>query len=337
MIDRRDQLRPERVGDDRRRQPGEQRRQVVGGRADIDLLERVHHALADAARRHVDHAAQGDVVVRVENQLEVRERVLDLLALVKPDAAQDDVADVGLAQSVFDRPRLRVGAVEHGHRVLDVLGQRLPGNLGDVVGFFELVSAAEVDDLRATLAIGPQRLLLAVAVVADDRRGRVENHLRRAIVAFEAHDDRLREVGFEVEDVAKVGAAPFVDRLVRIADDGEIAVSAGDLLDQQVLGPVRVLVFVDHDELELPRVALAHGRRAVEELDGFQEQIVEVERARFLQRAQVARVQPSDLAILGVPALLEYLRTLHAVFRMADPAQHHPRLQRRIVEAVFLD
>ena len=101
-----------------------------GGRSvvavELDRLERLHHALADAARRHVDDAAQADVVVRVEDQPQVGERVLDFLALVEPDAADDLVGDAGPPQRVFDRARLGVGAVEDGDRVLDVVVQRRP-------------------------------------------------------------------------------------------------------------------------------------------------------------------------------------------------------------------
>ena len=165
------------------------------------------------------------VVVRVQDQLQIRQRVLDFLALVEPDATEHDVRDVGLPQTVFDRARLRVGPIQHRHRVLDVFGQRLARDARDVVGLFELVSAAKVDDLCAALPVGPQRLLLAVAVVGDDRRRGVENDLRRTVVPFEADDDGFGKVGFEIEDVAEVGAAPLVDRLIRIADDGQVAVA----------------------------------------------------------------------------------------------------------------
>ena len=56
-------------------------------------LDRLHDALADAARRHVDHAPQADVVVRIDDQAHVGERVLDFLPLVEPDAADDLVGD----------------------------------------------------------------------------------------------------------------------------------------------------------------------------------------------------------------------------------------------------
>ena len=136
----------------------------------------------------------------------------------------------------------------------------------DEVGLLELVAAAEVDDARAALAVGPEMLVLAVAVLADDGRGGVENDLRRAVVALELDDRRFGKVLLEVEDVAQVGAAPLVDRLIGIADDAEVAVGFGEPPDQQVLRPVRVLVLVDHDEPELLGVlranALATARRA---------------------------------------------------------------------------
>ena len=90
-----------------------------------------------------------------------------------------------------------------------------PRGARDEVGFLELVAAAEVDDPVAALAVGPEVLVLAVAVLADDRRRRVEDDLRRAVVPFELDDLRFAEILLEVEDVAQVGAAPLVDRLIR--------------------------------------------------------------------------------------------------------------------------
>ena len=58
--------------------------------------------------------------------------------------------------------------------------------------------------------------------------------------------DALVPVG-EGHDVAHVGAAPLVDRLVVIADHDEVgsAVRLGQQLDQSLLGRVDVLVLVD--------------------------------------------------------------------------------------------
>ena len=61
----------------------------------------------------------------------------------------------------------------------------------------------------------------------------------------------------------------------------------GEPADEQVLRPVRVLVLVDHHEPELLGVLRADALRLLEQVDGLEQQIVEVERVALLQRLQV--------------------------------------------------
>ncbi len=314
-------------------EPGQQRWRADVGRRGVDALEGVHHALADAARRHVDDAPQRHVVVRVQHQLQIGERVLDLAAFVEAGAAEHLIRDAGRAQAVFHRARLRVGAVEDGGRGGVVGLNRLAHDLDDEVGLVEFVGAAIGHNRRPAGLIRPQHLVFAAAVVADDGRRRIENDLRRAVVAFELDGHRVWEVALEVEDVLHIGAAPLVDRLVGVADHAQVAVHAHELLHEQVLRPVGVLIFVDHREAEAPRVALAHGRRGVEEFDGLEQQVVEVEGAGFLERVEIALVQLADVAVAQVPRVLERLGPFHAVLRVADARQHHARLERRVVHA----
>src|SRR6185436_15652654 len=153
-------------------------------------------------------------------------------ALMREGIAYKVVGDAFAHQRVFDCSRLRVGAVQHGRGRLDVVGEGPPRRSGDEVRLFELVAAAEVDDPVSPFAIGPQMLVLPVAVLANHRRRRVENDLRRPVVAFEFDDPGVAEVGLEVEDVPQIGAPPFVDRLVGVADDAEVAVDLGEAADE---------------------------------------------------------------------------------------------------------
>ena len=80
-----------------------------------------------------------------------------------------------------------------------------------------------------------------------------------------------------------------VDRLVVVADDREVAVLRREGPDPQVLRPVRVLVLVD---VEVAPALLVPGEdvgRLVEEPDGIEQQVVEVERVRLAQALLVAR------------------------------------------------
>ncbi len=148
-------------------EPGQERRALAIGRH-IDRFERLHHALSDAARRHVDDPPEADVVVRIEHELQVGERVLDLLALVEADAADDLVRDAGAPQRVFQRPRLGVGSIQHGDCVLDVLVQRATSGPRDELGLVQVVAGAVIQDLRAALALRVEPLVLAVPVLRDD-------------------------------------------------------------------------------------------------------------------------------------------------------------------------
>ena len=149
-------------------------------------LDRLHHALADAARRHVDHAPQADVVVRVDDQAHVRQRVLDLLALVEPHAADDLVRQPLAHQRVFDRPRLRVGPVEHRDRWRRRRRRARPGGAGDEVGLLELVAAAEIERCgRRPVRSVQRRLSLRFRFWLMTAGGRVQDDLGGSVVSLE--------------------------------------------------------------------------------------------------------------------------------------------------------
>ena len=92
---------------------------------------------------------------------------------------------------------------------------------------------------------------------------------------------RVGEVALEVEDVADVGAAPAVDRLVVVADHAEVPVLARELRHEAVLHAVRVLVLVDEHVLPALAVAGEHLGVRVEELGGEEQEVAEVEGVRL--------------------------------------------------------
>ena len=79
---------------------------------------------------------------------------------------------------------------------------------------------------------------------------RMQDRGGRAVVVFEPHDLRLRPILLESQDVRHFGAAPAVDRLVVVAHDAQVAMPAGERLDDLVLAVVRVLVLVDEHVVE---------------------------------------------------------------------------------------
>ena len=74
----------------------------------------VDRRLADAARRRVDDAAQRDAVLRIVQQVQVREDVLDFLALEELQPVDHLVGHAALAQGELERAAQGVDAIEDG-------------------------------------------------------------------------------------------------------------------------------------------------------------------------------------------------------------------------------
>src|SRR5262249_39179166 len=119
---------------------------------------------------------------------------------------------------------------------------------------------------------------------------RLEDRPRRTVVLLQ--DDRLGtdEVRLEVQDVANVGLAPTVDRLVLVADDADALRALAQQANERVLGEIRVLKLVDEDVAVALTVAGQDARLALEKLDRLHEEVVEVEEVAGLKRLLVVAV-----------------------------------------------
>ena len=182
---------------------------------------------ADAAARLVDRASQRDRVRRVVERLQVRHRVLDLGTLVEAGAADHLVGDAVTHQQVLEDARLRVRPVEDRDVSRgDALVEQAADARGDEARLGLLVLHLDHADRLALAEVGPEALLEAVRVVCDDGVRRIQDPLRRAVVLLEPDHHGVGEVALEVEDVADVGAAERVHRLVGVADREQVPMRA---------------------------------------------------------------------------------------------------------------
>ena len=265
-----------------------------------DRLERFR---ADSARRRTDHPLEADGVGRIREHAQVGEQILDVALFVKAHAADDVVGDSPAHERLFDRARLRVDAVEDD----DVgrpesAGARQPRDFErDKVGLVALGDAGVVGDRLAGAVLGPQIFDLALGVVADDAAGRGEDSFGRAVILLELENLRGRIVALEIEDVANVGAAPSVDRLILVADHAQISRSRGERLDDQILHAIGVLVLVDQQMRRAPLPLLEDFGKALEQNPGLQLQIAEVHR---VHRAHPLLVEPVNLRDRGLASRL---------------------------------
>jgi len=196
----------------------------------------------------------------------------------------------------------------------------------DLLGLVVLIVGLDDDDGRAAAPLGPEPLVLARGVVPDDRVRGVEDPLGAAVVLLELHHHGVGVVTLEVEDVADVRTAPGEDRLVVVADDGEVLTEPREVPQQHVLRTVRVLVFVHQDVREAVLPALQGAIADLEQAAREQEEVVEVDGVVLPEQ----RVVPGpdgrgDALELLVPGGGEVGRAMQLVLGARDDRGHRAR------------
>ncbi len=259
--------------------------------------------LANPARGSVDDTLERGAVGGVLEQAQVREGVLHLGAVVEAHAAHHHVGDVVLEQLFFEGPRLGVGAVEDRHVPVGAAlrADRVEQFAHHVLRLVALVVGFVEADQLAVAAFGEHLFVAPSAVVGHHGRRAFQDRAQRAVVALELHDLGLGKVALEVEDVADVGAAPGVDRLIRVADDAEVPVLPRQLVHQLVLHPVRVLVLVDQHVLPALAVVAQHLGKALEELGGLEDQVAKIEGVGFGENVLIVIVEFGGDLFVAVP------------------------------------
>ena len=248
-----------------------------------------------AAARPVGDAQQRDGVGRVVDHLQVGDRVLDLRALVEAGAADHLVRNALADEHVLEHARLRVRPVEDCDLAArEAFLDALCDLGGDEPRLGVLVLDLEHAHRVAVAEVGPEVLLLALAVVGDDAVRGAEDRVRRTVVLLEGDRSGAGKVALELEHVADVGAAEGVDALIRVPYGTDVLVLGGQELQQAVLRVVRVLVLVDEHVAEGLAPLRRRVGKALEDLDGEHEQVVEVDGVGAVQAALVELVDLGD-------------------------------------------
>ena len=215
------------------------------------LVDRAQRDLAEAALGQVHDALEGEIVVGARHDADVGDGVPDLLALVEAQAADHAVGQADGEEALLEGSGLEAGADQDGDAVeaLAALLQRLDG-LADGARLLVAVPALGDADLLAVLALGPERLAEAAGIVGDQARGGGQDVPGGAVVALQPDHLRAGEVLLEAEDVADLGAAPAVDRLVVVADAADAVMGLRQQPEPQVLRDVGVLILVHQQVAE---------------------------------------------------------------------------------------
>ncbi len=294
--------------------------QPLVARQAVQLLQ---GGAADAAARCVEDALEGEIVGRLGDEPQIGERVADLLALVKTRSA-----DHAIRQGQRDEALLELAGLEPGTHQDRDLAQRMVLALqgldlvADPARLLLGVPQRAHDHLVAVAGLGPQGLAEPASVVRDHPRRGAENARGRTIVFLEPDYRGAGEIGLEAQDVADLGAAPAVDRLVVVADAAQIAARLGQQSQPQILSDVGVLVLVNQQIAKAPVIVGEDFGVLCEEREVVQQKVAEIDGVDGLKPLLIALVK-CDCAALG-KAVGVSARDLVGSEAAVLPALDHP-------------
>ncbi len=178
------------------------------------------------------------------------------------------------------------------------------------------------------LIIGPELLLQLVLILLDDGVGQLQNRLRGAVVLLQPHHRGVRIVALKRQDVADVRPAEGVDALRIIAHHADVFMPRREELSQLVLGVVGILVLIDVEVPPAPLVFFEDVRMRLEQLDGFDEEVIEVQGVGPAQRLHVRPIQLRR-SLLGCARrhALVVFRRHQLVLRAGDERPHGAHLK----------
>ena len=300
----------------------------------------VNRRIADGTLGHVDDAAHGNIIRRVNHHAQIRQNILNLFAVVEPEAAVDSVFDAGAHKRFFHHTGLRIGSVKHRKaRSILALHFKASDLLADPRGFFAFILRAIQADLLARVLLGPQCLVLAVFVQGNHLIGSVQNIGAGTVILLELNDLGVREILFKIQNIADIRAAPAVDGLVVVADHTKISALLGQQAYKHILRVVGILILVYMNVAELSLIRFKYRRMVGKKLQRLDDQIVKVQRIGTFELFLVGIVHVIDHLAAVIPVALgkPVLRAKELVLRVRNLALHLARRQELFINVHFLD
>ena len=234
----------------------------------------------------------------------------------------DLVRHVLLAQLLLEDLRLMVAAVED--RIVGVTGAMVEAmrheaahdafRLGLVIGRGRHANRIAM----ATLA--PQLLLEQFRIARDQGVRRAQDAHGGPVVLLELHHVERGKVLGQRRQIVDRRAAPAVDRLVIVADDGERGAFADQKPDEPVLRRIDVLVLVDEQIAAALPPLRRHGGVRSEEPDPQSNQIDEVDGLIGAQRIVIVAIGLGcRCVVVGVRPFPRGRGRQQRIFPGADP------------------
>ncbi len=236
---------------------------------------------ADSFGGALEDAAEAVAIVRVAHEAKVGDGVADFGAMEEAVLLGQEVRDFVFDEGGGDLHGGVVAAGEDGDVAPGALVFSADGDgaSGEPMGFGSGgLSFVEFNRGAGFSGVAFEGFSDGAGALMNDCAADVEDMFGGAVVADEVDFADGGEIGAEdVEDFFGVGVAPFVDGLVDIAEESEVAGGAGEGGEDGVFGEVGVLDYVDLDPAETVLPAGEGELVLVEEMADHRDEVSEID------------------------------------------------------------
>ena len=198
--------------------------------------------------------------------------------------------------------------------------------LADPTCLFLAIPVANQPNLFAFFFSRPKRLTQPILIAGYHARRSRQNMRGRAIVLFQTHHFGPREILFKPQDIADLGPAPAIDRLIIITHTTDILVLGRQQAQPQILRDIGVLIFVHKDEPEPTLVLFQDIRMGLKNHHHMQQQIAKIHRVQGFQAVLILFINLGAAIIIGRRfRTWHFVRRPGAVLPIVNQMRHHSR------------
>ena len=235
---------------------------------------------------------ESKIVARRIHAAQICQRIADLGALEEARAADDAIRQPELDEAILDLAHLRRDAHQHGDlRQRVAVGLQRLDLLADGARLLTRIPGPGDGDLLAGLVLCMERLAETAFIEGDEMRGGGEDMPGGAVIALQPHHGGAGKIVLEAQDVVDFRPAPAIDRLVVIADTGQVLALLRDQPQPEILRDIGILILVHQHVAEAVLVELQNIRILAPQPQAFEQEIAEIGGVERLQALLVERIE----------------------------------------------
>src|SRR5262249_20169866 len=168
--------------------------------------------------------------------------------------------------------------------------------IADGARFLIAIPATPPSDELAFVDLAPKRLAETTLVLGDQARSSPKDMRHTTVVLLETTDPGAGKSLLKAQDVADLGTAPAVDRLVVITNTTDIPPPLAEQSQPEILGNIGVLILIDQHIFEPPLIIGEHIGIVLEEAQAFKQEIPEI---AGVEQLEPLLIQPIEFAPLA--------------------------------------